>query len=242
MTDSAHWAPRLIDRLNWVAEVLDSLPLTEPHRRAALLAVAQVAYRPETPVTDYATALVALDDEKLEELADAARVYKDCFPNLPDDPMPEDVRVRYLADTREVAGEIESDEDLDPLEQRHFKNLAHELIRALEAAPREGSKPVETAAKAVAGDLALNKPLWRRLATKPWAKKLAQVAAALIMLIGSYSSGKELASDAWTWFGELPALTAAQRTAQPPPVDAADLELEGHEEEGLPGNDPGKPQ
>lgn len=181
---------------------------TVPHRRATLLAAAGVTYKPDVPVTEYAPALMSMDGDKLEELADAAHLFALIHPNRPDDPIREGERVRYLKEVEDVAREVDADEDLSPGERRHFEALVDQLTKALEMAPQTGSRPVETAAKAVVGDTVVNKSLWERLASKPWVMRLAKASAALIMLVDVYSSGKELVVDASGWFGQPIAITA----------------------------------
>lgn len=213
-------------RLDWVAEVLDSLPMTVPHRRAALLAAGGAAYQPEAPVTDYAPAIMELDDDVLEELARAAHNSAITHPNHPQYPLAEDERVRYLAEVKEVAQEVESDSDLAPADRRHVQVLVQELTRALEAAPQTGAPPVETAAKAVVGDVAVYKGLWQRLSSKPWAKRLWGVAGALIVLVSAYSSAKDLVSDAASiWLGQPLAIVAE---LHPPQTQSPESET-GHQ-------------
>jgi hypothetical protein len=228
-------APRALLHMHmeWVTRVLDSLPQTVPHRRAALLAAAGVAYKPEAPVTDYAPALMQMNSAELELLAEHAAFYAIDYPNQPEDPMPEEERLRYLAEIRLVARDVEVDEDLAPAERRHFRGLLAQLCSALEAAPQSGAQPVETAAKAIVGDIAVNRRLWKRIAPKAWAKKLVGTATALIMLVGAYSSGKEFVTDVAAWFGSLPAISVVQDADSIPTVDASDVGEDIHDAETL---------
>lgn len=227
VTDITPSAATLEQRLDWATQVLDSLPLTVPHRRATLLAAAGVAYKLEVPVTEYAPALMKMNSDELAELANAADLFAALYPNRPVDPMIEEDRIRYLTDMTDVAAEVEADEDLAPSERRHFKALVDQLTRTLEMAPETGSRPIETAAKAVVGDAVVNKRLWTRIARKPWAMKLARVSAALIVLVSAYSSGKELYMDAAAWFGQPSAITAElhpnQTAASNGPGEAEDI-------------------
>lgn len=225
--------------MEWVTEVLDSLPRTVPHRRAALLAAANISYRAEAPVTDYAPALMQLDDVALNELGRLAHNFAFAHPSTPEYPMAEDERARYLAEIKVVAQDVDSDEDLNPAERQHVKSLIQELTRALEAAPQAGARPVETAAKAVVGDVTVNSGLWQRISPKPWAKRLGRVAAALIMLVGVYSSGKELASDASAWFGQPLAIVAEQHHQQQPRMSEAETSDQNdiHVAETVPDDD-----
>jgi hypothetical protein len=116
--------------MEWVTEVLDSLPRTVPHRRAALLAAANISYRAEAPVTDYAPALMQLDDVALNELGRLAHNFAFAHPSTPEYPMAEDERARYLAEIKVVAQDVDSDEDLNPAERQHVKSLIQELTRA----------------------------------------------------------------------------------------------------------------
>ncbi|MBB1515009.1 hypothetical protein H5398_03320 [Tessaracoccus sp. MC1679] len=223
--------------------MLDSLPRTVPHRRAALLAAGDMSYKAGSPVTDYAPGLMRLDDKVLEEVARLAHNFALAHPSIPEHPMAEDERVRYLAEIKVVAQDVESDEDLSPTERRHVKSLIQELLRALEAAPQDGARPVETAAKAVLGDVALNRGLWQRLSPKPWMKRLGRIAVALSMLVSFYSDGKELVADASAWFGQPLAIIAEQHHPQPRMSEVVTSdENEIHDAETVPEDDTDEPR
>jgi len=194
--------------------VLDSLEKMVPHRRAAVLAAAGATLKQSAPATDYAPKLMELDDALLEELADQASIFAAMYPNVPDDPFPEEKRVQYLSAVRSVVEAVEADGDLTLDEQWHVKSLVQHLARTLEAAPETGSKPVDGAAMAIVGDVALHRELWYGLRRKPWVRALFSVVAGIITVVGVYSSGKELAHDVWAWMSPPPAISAQQQPPQ----------------------------
>lgn len=210
----------LVSRLNFATEILDFLPKMVPNRQATILAVAGVEYDAGAPVTSYARSLMALSDGILEELAAQAQLFALWYPPTSENQFSEDERGEFLLGARSVAEEIDMDLDLTPQERGHIGDLVTQLIRALEMAPKDGSKPVDTAAKAIVGDTAVNKPLWARMSDKKWARALVKLVfgiTAAVGAFGGYPAIKEFAVDMGAWPQPGTAISA-------PSEDVADVE------------------
>lgn len=168
----------------------------------------------------YIPRLMKLPTEKLFSARTGAELVAQKQFSYASSVLTEEQRLDYLGRVQSLRDEIKADQDLNERDRTRILKLLQQLEEALNRALTHGSDAVETAAKAVVGEFAMNRALWGWLASKrKWAKDTVVTVSSLVVLLdasgGAYSGMKEIREDI---ISHQPAIIATQQHQPDEPV------------------------
>lgn len=168
----------------------------------------------------YIGLLLGLSTEQLKEVSVEAQQVTAVKYTFASSALTEEARSEYLEKVRSLRDEIKADRDLRESDRAHILKLLQQLEVALSFAATQGADAVETAARAVVGDVAMNRGLWGRLSEKKgWVKDVIVTVGAILTVLdqtgGAYSGVKQITEDV---LSHRPAIVSAQPQSDAPVI------------------------